>query len=1130
MAFVDRRVRLLAAGVSFLVCIGMGAQAARGAPLLEIGSVVGLPGAPVSFDVKLHTYGEGIASVDGEISFDPLTPIKDDGTGLPDCTINPAYNPVSLVVFRPGGCTVGIDCTSIIFAIISFPVPSFSDGDVLFTCNVEIASSVADGVYDLDGIQFAANEQIGVILDGAVVVASVPAVCGNGSVEADEQCDDGNQDGGDGCASNCTTETERTFQFFAGNSFGEMITAGLGNVSLNPSGDLVMVTGSARPSEGSGLVPVVIRTTDFYSDPMPAGLAGRMCVYSADHPGLPAGIAAHGVIACGPHGLTGTSYSVSQDFGTDDVDPTCSQGTVIEGSCAGPPEATFTGSGPRGSALLLANLSFGFTNEPGLDNVFCTEDDPDIGAAIEVGLTTGSASASIFDVNFPVPFDFNAATGPLAGVPFDCQALMANPFGGLDDGILVLAAPFVSNIIGVPVAAVTSLLLNPAEPPSPTPTLTRTVTRTRTATRTRTRTRTPTQTPTPTRPVGPGTLILDRVRARGNTSSRPDRRNGTLKVDATINDNAPFGGFFGDVEAGGVSIAVAGAGGVDVILTWSPADCTTRQTSRGPRVTCKVKDEQGVRKVTFRPLATPNLFDVKLRARALQVPVPLAESPILVLVSSASFDRSDTIGDCRVFGRQDHQVSCRESGFVPIPTSTPTPAPLGERVFSLARPGSALFTSVIPGVDVTVDPWLTGPLRLIGGIPDANGVAPLTLAEDVIIGGEILDGSTLCIKLFAANSSGAIDCNGGSAFDTLHEFNPGLVITDGLGGDAGPGAAALHVRMSPHQLGTATTIAECLTLNYAAGFLTTLTTATATGTNYFPTQGGDPVTLSGQGESFDCSTWATEDSAGKLVTPISATNGLVGSVITILALSDAVEGDVSTPTPTSGPSPTPTPIPAGTPLGVRVFSISSPGSELRSTASGGIDVSVDPWLSGPLLLEAGVPDALGVAPLDLQADVIYGFELVGGAVACFRLQALSSGGSIDCDGGTAHTNLYTQDSNGSGVADPPILTTQVGLDSGAGSATLTVMQAITELPVGSAPNDCLTAAFGPATQAAYSTGGATVTVAEPVQGGTVVQEGGGQPFSCASWTQENGPGALASPRTVVDGAGDDEAQVLILSD
>ncbi len=36
---------------------------------------------------------------------------------------------------------------------------------------------------------------------------AVPAVCGNGTVEGDETCDDGNTTDGDGCSSLCTTET-----------------------------------------------------------------------------------------------------------------------------------------------------------------------------------------------------------------------------------------------------------------------------------------------------------------------------------------------------------------------------------------------------------------------------------------------------------------------------------------------------------------------------------------------------------------------------------------------------------------------------------------------------------------------------------------------------------------------------------------------------------------------------------------------------------------------------------------------------------------------------------------------------------------------------------------------------------
>jgi cysteine-rich repeat protein len=45
-----------------------------------------------------------------------------------------------------------------------------------------------------------------------VVVCSLPLaaaaqLCGDGTMESDEECDDGNTFGGDGCAANCTAES-----------------------------------------------------------------------------------------------------------------------------------------------------------------------------------------------------------------------------------------------------------------------------------------------------------------------------------------------------------------------------------------------------------------------------------------------------------------------------------------------------------------------------------------------------------------------------------------------------------------------------------------------------------------------------------------------------------------------------------------------------------------------------------------------------------------------------------------------------------------------------------------------------------------------------------------------------------
>ena len=44
----------------------------------------------------------------------------------------------------------------------------------------------------------------GVAMDDVKVTACPPQICGNGSLEGTEQCDDGNLTNGDGCDANCT--------------------------------------------------------------------------------------------------------------------------------------------------------------------------------------------------------------------------------------------------------------------------------------------------------------------------------------------------------------------------------------------------------------------------------------------------------------------------------------------------------------------------------------------------------------------------------------------------------------------------------------------------------------------------------------------------------------------------------------------------------------------------------------------------------------------------------------------------------------------------------------------------------------------------------------------------------------
>jgi hypothetical protein len=125
---------------------------------------------------------------------------------------------------------------------------------------------------------------------------------------------------------------------------------------------------------------------------------------------------------------------------------------------------------------------------------------------------------------------------------------------------------------------------------------------------------------------------------------------------------------------------------------------------------------------------------------------------------------------------------------------------------------------------------------------------------------------------------------------------------------------------------------------------------------------------------------------------------------------------------------------AGETLGQRAFSIARPGSQFRSTGLQCNDVSTDggsgsclgDWLPGPLMLQAGVPDPTTcVAPLTLTQDVIFGFCQPLG-IACFKLYAAESEGSIDCDGGTPYDLLFEQNSNKGQPDDPPVITRGLG--------------------------------------------------------------------------------------------------------
>ncbi|MBI4514540.1 MAG: hypothetical protein HY699_01830 [Deltaproteobacteria bacterium] len=206
-------------------------------------------------------------------------------------------------------------------------------------------------------------------------------------------------------------------------------------------------------------------------------------------------------------------------------------------------------------------------------------------------------------------------------------------------------------------------------------------------------------------------------------------------------------------------------------------------------------------------------------------------------------------------------------------------------------------------------------------------------------------------------------------------------------------------------------------------------------------------------------------------------------------------------------------------LGIRAFSIKRPGSEFRSSALFGMDVSTnspEPWLTGPLKLVAGLPDSNGIAPLRLAEDVIIGFRVLNGESVCFKLLAAGSQGSLDCDGGSAHDVLVTIDSHGEEPADAPVIQTGLGSDGGPGAATLRVMQATAQQPRDKRLSDCPTADYGPPQPMAYTTRGATGTVINARQDPAPSLTTTGTNFTCDGWSRAGGNPVLVSPLVAED--------------
>jgi len=160
-------------------------------------------------------------------------------------------------------------------------------------------------------------------------------------------------------------------------------------------------------------------------------------------------------------------------------------------------------------------------------------------------------------------------------------------------------------------------------------------------------------------PVAPASLILQKARLGARSGS-----GGSVLLSGAVNTNPPFGSLDADIAASGLSIKLTGAGGVDFTLSWDAAECTSRQTRRGPKIRCDVDDASGKQRIVLRPMRIPNLLRMKVKGTRLSLFGPFTADPVTATLVTSSFQRPDTIDNCAL-RRSGALTSCKESGVVP---------------------------------------------------------------------------------------------------------------------------------------------------------------------------------------------------------------------------------------------------------------------------------------------------------------------------------------------------------------------------------------------------------------------------------------------------------------------------------
>ena len=154
------------------------------------------------------------------------------------------------------------------------------------------------------------------------------------------------------------------------------------------------------------------------------------------------------------------------------------------------------------------------------------------------------------------------------------------------------------------------------------------------------------------------TWAVQRVRLKANTGT-VGRENGTIAVRGALDARPPFDGLGAALGAGGGTIRIIGAGGVNEVLSFSASECALTTNALGVKALCTVKVGRTiVRRASFRPARTANVYDVTVSASRRTFAPPLTSAAVDVIVSAGGIDRRDDASTCAVSGTLRQRASC----------------------------------------------------------------------------------------------------------------------------------------------------------------------------------------------------------------------------------------------------------------------------------------------------------------------------------------------------------------------------------------------------------------------------------------------------------------------------------------